>query len=264
MGGDTQTRKGYVDISYLDSLATLLEGVKRRSYEMLHIQPGDSVLDAGCGPGIDTTAIGKIVGAAGRVVGIDTDAEMLAAADERARAEGLADCVSHRLADITDLPFESESFDVCRCERVFQHLSDPEKALDELVRVTRSGGRILLIDPDWSTLSIDTKEVEIEWKLRKAQLWVSHYNPLSGRQFYRMFRQRGMQNIMLEVRSLYFTTLHDLRFVTTMDNVEQRALEANIVSEEDLRCWHADLERSDQAGELYGHILGVVAVAQKP
>ena len=76
--------KGYVDADYLDAAARLMAPSKRRSYELMHLEPGHRVLDVGCGPGSDTLSINKLVGPAGEGYGADYDAQMVAQANERA------------------------------------------------------------------------------------------------------------------------------------------------------------------------------------
>jgi ubiquinone/menaquinone biosynthesis C-methylase UbiE len=78
----TQPR-GYVDPHRLDILAERLKQFKQRTYALMSIQPGDAVLDVGCGPGTDTLILAGLVGPAGRAVGVDSDAAMIAEADRR-------------------------------------------------------------------------------------------------------------------------------------------------------------------------------------
>ena len=73
----TQPR-GYVDPHYLDAMAELIKQHKQRTYTWMHLQPGHTVLDVGCGPGTDTLASAGLVGPTGRVVGVDADAVMVA------------------------------------------------------------------------------------------------------------------------------------------------------------------------------------------
>lgn len=103
--------QGYVDTTYLDAVQRLLSHLKRQTYERMHLEEGHSALDAGCGPGTDTIALATVVGPAGRVVGVDHDAEMVAEADRRARQAGVAAGVSHQRADVLALPFPDGSFD---------------------------------------------------------------------------------------------------------------------------------------------------------
>jgi ubiquinone/menaquinone biosynthesis C-methylase UbiE len=101
------------------------------------------VLDVGCWAGDGLRSLAEFVGATGRVVGVDTSKAMLAEA--RARTEGLA--VECRVGDAHRLEFATDTFDACRADRVFQHLERPREALAELVRVTRPGGWIVVMDP---------------------------------------------------------------------------------------------------------------------
>ena len=95
-------------------------------------------LDAGCGTGSLAFALAPYVG---EVVGVDTRVEFLEAARERAPQN-----VSFVDGDATALPFEYGSFDIAGCMRVLHHVRRPELAVSELARVTRSGGRLLIVD----------------------------------------------------------------------------------------------------------------------
>ncbi len=95
-------------------------------------------LDSGCGTGSLAFALAPHVG---EVVGVDTRADFLEAARERAPQN-----VSFVDGDATALPFEYGSFDIAGCMRVLHHVRRPELAVSELARVTRSGGRLLIVD----------------------------------------------------------------------------------------------------------------------
>ena len=58
-------------------------------------------------------------------------------------------------ADGSALPFPSSVFDGASADRTIQHVADPDRCLDELIRVTRSGGRVVLADPDYSTQTLE-------------------------------------------------------------------------------------------------------------
>ena len=139
---------GYVDSAYLDVAAEMLSAAKRRTYELMEPQVGDRVLDLGCGPGSDTVTLAGFVGDEGQVHGVDFDPEMVEEANGRAKAAGLDERVLHRQADAAALPFDDDFFDACRSELVFQHLPDPATGLAEMTRVTRPGGRIVVLDTD--------------------------------------------------------------------------------------------------------------------
>ncbi len=67
-----QSMPGYVNPQYLQAVASLWEQQKRRSYELLRLQPGNRVLDLGCGPATDTIDLADLVGPTGAVIGWTT------------------------------------------------------------------------------------------------------------------------------------------------------------------------------------------------
>jgi ubiquinone/menaquinone biosynthesis C-methylase UbiE len=159
--------KGYVDPEYLQVVGELFAQLKQRTYGCMKIQPGHKVLDVGCGPATDTISLAQLAGSTGEVAGIDYDEAMVAEADQRAEKAGVKTWVRHKRADASALPFESEYFDACRSERLFQHLPNPAQALSEMTRVTKTNGQIVVLDTDWGTTSIDTDEVDLERKLTR-------------------------------------------------------------------------------------------------
>lgn len=98
----------------------------------------ERVLDAGCGTGAFAQAVAPLVR---EVVGVDLDERFL----EAARTGAPPNC-TFLVGDATALPFGYGSFDVAGCLRVLHHVHRPELVVAELARVTRPGGRILIVD----------------------------------------------------------------------------------------------------------------------
>src|SRR4051794_11031912 len=109
--------------------------------EMLDIAPGDAVLDVACGPGNFTRSFARATGEAGVVVGLDASKSML----ERALQEGVPANVAYVRGDATRLPFADESFHAVCCFAALYFISDPLRALDEIARVLRPGGRVAIM-----------------------------------------------------------------------------------------------------------------------
>jgi ubiquinone/menaquinone biosynthesis C-methylase UbiE len=260
----TQT-KGYVDADYLSMAARLMEGFKQHTYELMHIGPGDRLLDVGCGPATDTLALAALAGPDGRVTGVDRDAAMIAEAERRAAAAGLGAQLEHRLVDVNaGLPFEADNFDACRSERLFQHLADPAKALAEIVRVTRPGGWIVVLDTDHGTKSIDTPEVDIERRLARVAAETSLVNGYAGRQLYRLFRRAGLEEIAVEAIAIPFTDYALCRQANFLERVEQEALSGGIVSADELARWRASLEKAAGEGVFFASGSGAIVAGRKP
>jgi len=98
----------------------------------------ERALDSGCGAGALAFSLAPFVGS---VVGVDLSADLVAAGRQLAPAN-----CELTVGDATALPFEYGSFDIVGCMRVLHHARRPELVVSELARVTRPGGRILLID----------------------------------------------------------------------------------------------------------------------
>jgi ubiquinone/menaquinone biosynthesis C-methylase UbiE len=256
--------KGHVDATYLDTVQGVLSDLKRLTYEHMRLEPGDKVLDAGCGPGTDTIPLAPLVGPSGRVIGVDHDAEMIAEAERRALEAGVTARVTHEQADATALPYPAAYFDACRCERLFEHLHDPAKALSEMARVTRSGGWIVVLDSDWGSLSIDTCEIDAE--RRQVRFFTEHVvnNGYSGRQLYRLFKRQGLADVSVQVCGVPFTDYALVRQVMLMERCEREAVVSGVVSAQDLERLHACWEQADADGVFFASMSMVLVSGRKP
>jgi ubiquinone/menaquinone biosynthesis C-methylase UbiE len=109
--------------------------------EMCRLDATSRVLDVGCGSGNTASLIAEEYGS--QVYGIDISEVMIAKAKERAQRQGLTDKLEFRVADVLDLPFEDDWFDVVILESVLTPLpGDKNQAMMEMVRVLRPGGRV--------------------------------------------------------------------------------------------------------------------------
>ena len=89
--------------------------------------------------------------------------------------------------------------------RAGQRVLDPERAFDELVRVTKPGGQLVVIDTDWATLTIDSDENDIERHLVRFHTTHMMNIPYSGRHLHRMFTNRGMMGCHIDVQPVFVT-----------------------------------------------------------
>ena len=103
---------------------------------------GGRILDVGIGTGISLTDYSPT----NRIVGVDYSEPMLRKAQERVRAHQLAHVEALAVMDAQQLGFPDAAFDVVVAQYVITAVPDPERTLDEFVRVTRPGGEIILIN----------------------------------------------------------------------------------------------------------------------
>ena len=110
------------------------------AFPLPYLQPGFDLLDCGCGPGTITAGLATAV-APGRVVGIDLGESQIALATTRAAEQGLRN-TEFKVGNIYELSFDGGTFDAIFAHAVFEHLSDPIRALREAgfarIKVTAS------------------------------------------------------------------------------------------------------------------------------
>jgi SAM-dependent methyltransferase len=156
-----------------------LPGVKRIrdwALDVLAPQPGEVAIDVGCGAGAEVRRLAELVGPSGKAIGVEPHEGLRAAATERS----VDTTATYLDGAAAALPFEDGSVDVIRCERVFQHLPEPEAAAAEFARVLSPDGRVVIIDSDWSTAVQTPGDPDVIARLsafRRSQI----PNPNSGR-----------------------------------------------------------------------------------
>jgi len=109
------------------------------------IEPGEVVLDLGCGAGTDLLIAAQMTGASGRVIGVDMTGSMLARASDSATAMGFDNVELHESL-IEELPLEDASIDVVISNGVIDLVPDKDAVFDEVDRVLKPGGRLQVAD----------------------------------------------------------------------------------------------------------------------
>lgn len=108
----------------------------------LAIKPGSTILDVGTGTGVLLPFLVEATGQDGKVVALDIAEEMLA----RAKAKNMEN-VEYVLGDITCTPFDGNTFDEVICNSCFPHVIDKPRALKEMARLLKPGGRLVICHP---------------------------------------------------------------------------------------------------------------------
>ena len=120
--------------------------LRQRTADLARLQPGDAVLDVGCGTGTLAMEVARRLGRAGRVAGIDPGTEQIARA--RAKAARRNAPIEFQIGVIEQLPFPDQTFDVVFSTLMMHHLPAPLKrqGLAEIARVLKPGGRLVIAD----------------------------------------------------------------------------------------------------------------------
>jgi ubiquinone/menaquinone biosynthesis C-methylase UbiE len=149
---------------------------------------GTEVLDVACGRGVSTSFLVSTYGVEG--AGVDPDPVLVDEAERRARAAGLEDRMHFQRAELNDLPYKDEIFDVSIGEIGLAASVEPASAIRDLVRVTKPMGSVVLVQLIW-TGNVDP--------LRK-EILVQHLGarPLLLVEWKQMLREAGVVDLMVQ------------------------------------------------------------------
>jgi ubiquinone/menaquinone biosynthesis C-methylase UbiE len=161
-----------------------LRNAQSQVIALLNVQPGVHFLDIGCGTGWAVGQVAKLVHDQGLFYGVDLSPKMI----EKARGNfiGRAHLVFTH-ANVESIPLDSDFFDVIICTNSFHHYPNPAKALDEMFRLLKSGGKVLILDP-----TADTWLIKLVDKIIKI-VEPEHVKMYSTKEFQQLFGEAGLK-----------------------------------------------------------------------
>jgi len=235
-----------------DRLPLLVE-LKELALQRTGTGPGSRVLDVGCGFGLETLRLARRVGPTGSVTGVDLSGQFVAEAARRAAAASAT--AAFLKADAQRLPFADASFDVTRVERVLIYLADPFRALDEIVRVTRPGGAVAVIAPDFDTNTVNVPDRPLTRAVLAHECDTAVVNGLLVRDLRGALLDRGLHDVAVASRMVVFDADLAAQYFT---GVGQSAERAGVIDAAAASRWVAsvrDLHARDRLFAAIGYYL---------
>jgi len=245
-------------LDIFDGLAGI-QRLKQIAIEQCRLKPGMSVLDVGCGTGLETVRLAKVVAPSGTVVGIDASEKFLVEA--RRRTAGLGLPIDYRQGDALQIQFPEKTFDVARAERLFPYLAAPERALSELTRVTKPGGAVALIEPDFETVTINVSDRSLVRKVLHFDCDHHTQHGWIGRDLPRLFKAAGLVDIEIEADVVIF---EPTSFSAYFLEIGRAAHQEQVISAIELDQWRQDIHRLLSRDELFCTISYFLAVGRVP
>lgn len=258
---DTEPDAGSL-IAALDELTAIpaIQRLRAAATDLLRAGLGHRLLDAGCGTGDLARALAGRVGPTGTVLGIDASETMLSEARRRAGTTALP--VEFRLGDVTNLDLDDALYDGTVCERVFQHVASPHTAMAELVRVTRPGGRIVVIDTDWGLHAIHGADPTLTATI--VNCWAGNAaNGLVGRQLPALFADAGLRDPIVFAETMTSTdpSRPSMPPFTTM---AAAAADAGAISAADADAWLRQLADAGRRGRFCWALTMFAVASNRP
>jgi len=163
--------------------------VHREVIRAIDPQPNDAILDVACGTGKALRAMAPLAHS-GRLAGVDMSADMIEEARQRA-AE--IDHLEFHVSSADQLPFDDATFNSVTVMNAFHHFPDQPKAIAEIVRVLKPGGRVCIADMTGHVLPFPIAGNKA-WNVIESVL-TPQVNALSRREFRELYRDAGLERI---------------------------------------------------------------------
>lgn len=201
------------------------------------IQPGQRVVDFGCGPGFLSLALADLVGDTGHVYGLDINSEFVRRSTARVAENNKQDAATFLHLTGDALPLENGSVDRVICKNVLEYVPDLEGTLLELKRILNNDGKILVIDSDWGFVVVEPWSADHVKKFFSAAS-AAFKEPNIGRKLPSALKQAGFQDIDVTIRPFIdrqgagMAVLNNMtgyiRTFGTMDPAELKAMWAEL------------------------------------
>lgn len=197
--GSQQTTRSSAYTQWGDSRADAHHAARTVAYQAAFFTPflrtGMHLLDCGCGPGTITMGLAERV-APGNVVGIDLDESALQRAQSEAEKRGLSN-VLFKSGNVYALPFPNDTFDAVFSHAVLEHLDNPIAALQEMYRVTKSGGMVGVRSPDLDGWLLSPYHLLLEQWIQLTERFRQNHgaNMRRGKELRSLLRQAGFVQV---------------------------------------------------------------------
>lgn len=181
-------------------------------YLLPHLKPGQKLLDFGCGPGTITMGLARAV-EPGEIHGIDAEASQIELAQAAAQAGGHANATFH-IGNVTDMPFEDNTFDVAHCHAVLMHVPDTSAVLSEVKRVLKPGGLIAARESiiDSCFLEPSPSDLASAWDTFGRLLAGNGGHPRMGKELKNLLVEAGFTDVRPSASFEFFGSKDDILF----------------------------------------------------
>ncbi|HVV74496.1 MAG TPA: methyltransferase domain-containing protein [Mycobacteriales bacterium] len=247
----------------LEKMYASRDAVRRRGLvrEALAVAPGERVLDVGCGPGFYLAELVPTVGAKGSLVGVDMSPAMLEIAAAKTAQHPN---VELREGSALQIPVDDGDFDAALCVQVLEYVEDATAAIAEIRRTLRPGGRVVLWDVDWATLSwhsADPARMQ-----RMLQVWDEHLtHPSLPQTLASRMREAGFVDVTCTPHPFAGIEFDaEVYLVSLLGVIADFARGRDGVDAAEVEAWVAEQGELGERGEFYASVTQFCFTGRNP
>lgn len=174
----------------------------------LDIKSRKRIVDVGCGTGDFTRLLARLSNGKAKILGIDINSRSIPAAISDTRRAGLSRAVSFKVGDVFQIPIGDDYADLTCCRTLLMHLTDPLKAVKEMIRITKPGGSVVAVEGGRMASFYDPDDKEYtKLSNRGYESWINGIRKLEGKEYKigeklpGIFRDAGLSGIKAEIQA---------------------------------------------------------------
>ncbi len=217
-------------------------------------QPSEHILEVGSGSGKICRLIAAHLGPGGSILGVDISPDIVQEAKRYALREGLTNRITFESGAGESLSYPNASFDCACAARLLLHANDAEAVLREMLRVVKPGGRAVVMDWDFESVTVDHPDRELT---RRLLHWRNDHHGgdnWSGRQLWRRMMAAGFQGLSVHP---FVSIAHAESDGLTQSlwRAAQVAREGGGISAQELENWVGILKERIKGGTFFASIV---------
>jgi arsenite methyltransferase len=239
--------------------------MRKRLLQQSNIQPGNKVLELGCGTGRLLVELAKATGPFGHVWGLEPQPFLARETERFITEQNLSSSTSVLAARAEKIPIPDASIDICVAQITLIHI--PANILmsvfTEITRILKPGGRFISVDQDGDTWVIDHPQRTLTRKIIQFNSDYRYADGWTGRYLRRLFIQNGFDDVRIQVWSHSDTERGSYLHAMAL-RIAQSVAEHEAISQDECKRWVSELEKRTDEGNFFSSICYLCCQGTKP